>query len=134
MHDIFVSYSTKDEAFVFQITKKLEDAGLKIWIAPRDIKKGTVYTDSIVEAIEKTKIFLLLISKNSQQSNEVNRELTMACEEEKTIIPFRLDESPIKGIFKYYLISTQHISVDKKNLDASMDKLVHEIKEKLDQD
>jgi len=134
MHEIFISYSTKDKDLVFQITKKLEDAGLKIWIAPHDINTGIDYEDSIIEAIEKTNVFLLFISKNSLQSEDVKSELTLARSEGKQIVPFRLDDSPLKSKFRYYLSSTQHISVDKKNLDDSIDKLVHEIKEKLNKE
>jgi len=40
-HDIFISYSSKDKPIADGICASLETAGIRCWIAPRDIAAGT---------------------------------------------------------------------------------------------
>jgi len=128
MQDVFISYSTKDENLAFQIKKKLEDDGIKVWFAPRNIRKGHMYPYDIVEAIMETKFLLLLMSKNSLVSKNVERELMVADEEEKKVIPVFLDNSYemkiyIKSSFRYYLIGKQRIDVDLENFEDSLNEI-----------
>jgi len=132
MHDIFISHSTKDKDFAFQITKKLEDNGLKVWIAPRNIQSGHIYAYDIVEAITDTRLFLILVSENSLVSDDVERELLLAAEEKKQIIPAYLDNSYEmktfnKPSFRYYLVGIQRLVIDMKNSQDSLNKITHMI-------
>ncbi len=46
--DVFVSYASQDAAVANSIVETLEAHGIKCWIAPRDVRPGTVYADAIV--------------------------------------------------------------------------------------
>jgi len=69
-YDVFISHSSKDKKVAFTLCKALENEGLICWIAPRDVGIGH-YASSIVEGVEENKIFVLILSKNSNSSTPV---------------------------------------------------------------
>ena len=89
--DIFVSYSSKDKIVADAIVSALENEKMRCWYAPRDIKPGADWGESITEAIHECKIILLIFSGSSNQSKRVLDEVYYAISEEKTIIPFRIE-------------------------------------------
>lgn len=96
-HDVFISYSSKNKIAADAICHVLEENGVKCWMAPRDIPPGSEYGDMIDEAIKSAKILLVVFSKTAADSPWVKGELNVAFEEQKIIIPFRLDSTPLKG-------------------------------------
>ncbi len=75
---VFVSCSTKDRSGALQIRKLLESAGIKCWMAPRDIPPGSNYAYVIERAISNCALFLLLLTRDSVQSVWVNKEVLYA--------------------------------------------------------
>lgn len=96
-HDVFISYSSKDSSAAQAICHCLEQNNIRCWIAPRNITPGSEYGDLIDEAIKQAKVVVVLFSERSASSPWVNGEMNIAFEEQKTIIPFRLDKTPLKG-------------------------------------
>lgn len=96
-HDIFISYSSVDKIAANAICHVLEQNKLRCWIAPRDIPPGAEYGDLIDEAIKHADIVVIIFSETSSTSRWVKGELNIAFEEQKTIIPFRLDSTPLQG-------------------------------------
>lgn len=96
-HEVFISYSSKDSVAAQAICHCLEQHGIRCWIAPRDITPGAEYGDLIDEAIKQCIAVVVLFSEKSAASPWVNGEMNIAFEEQKTIIPFRLDQTPLKG-------------------------------------
>ncbi len=96
-HDVFISYSSLDKEAANALCHTLEDCKIRCWIAPRDIPAGTQYGDLIDEAIKKSKVVVILFSETAAISPWVNGEMNIAFEEQKVIIPFRLDNTPLKG-------------------------------------
>src|ERR1700692_1718676 len=45
---VFVSYASPDAAVAGALVEALEEHGIACWIAPRDVKAGALYADSIV--------------------------------------------------------------------------------------
>ncbi|NPA11628.1 MAG: toll/interleukin-1 receptor domain-containing protein, partial [Epsilonproteobacteria bacterium] len=76
----FISYSSKDSNIVEKYVKKLKSKvdEKNVWFAPKDIKSSEFYANKIVKAIDKSKAFLLFLSKNSLESSHVLRELNLA--------------------------------------------------------
>jgi TIR domain len=72
---VFVSYASQDAAVANSIVENLEQHGLKCWIAPRDVKAGTVYADAIVRAINDVKALVLVLSTSAMASSHVGREV-----------------------------------------------------------
>lgn len=96
-HDVFISYSSKNKTAADAICHVLEENGIKCWMAPRDIPAGSEYGDMIDEAIKSSSIIVVVFSQKAAESPWVKGELNIAFEEQKTIIPFRIDSTPLKG-------------------------------------
>ena len=73
--DVFISYSSQDKTTADAACAMLEGAGMRCWIAPRDILPGTDYGASIVEAIRHAKIFVLIFSDHANASQHIPREV-----------------------------------------------------------
>ena len=116
--DVFISYSTKNKTIADALVAYLEQQEIGCWIAPRNIEGGLDYAEEIVDAISRIKVFVLIFSAQSSQSKHVPREIGVAAHFDKFIIPFRTDDTPLKGFFLYYLSTLQWIeagSVIKKH-------------------
>lgn len=75
----------------------LEQNEIRCWMAPRNIPPGSDYGDVIDDAIKSCKVVVILYSEKAASSPWVTGELNVAFEEQKIIIPFRLDKTPLKG-------------------------------------
>lgn len=96
-HDVFISYSSLDKEAAKAICHTLEQNEIRCWMAPRDIPPGSEYGDLIDEAIKSSTVVVVLFSETAATSLWVKGELNIAFEEQKVIIPFRLDKTPLKG-------------------------------------
>ena len=105
--DVFISYSTPDKPAADAACATLEAAGIRCWIAPRDILPGTEYGESIVSAIESAKLFVLIFSGNANASRQVRLEVERAVSKEITIIPVRIEDVLPSKTLEYF-ISTPH--------------------------
>ena len=106
-HDIFVSYSQPDRDSAFVLVQKLEARGLSVWIAPRDVSPSADWAAEIIDAISSAKLMLLVFSGNSNDSDQVRREVERAVHKRLRILPFRIEDVlPSKSL--EYFLSAQH--------------------------
>lgn len=102
-HDIYISYSSKDKPIADAVCANLEAAGIRCWIAPRDISPGEDWPSAVSRAISESRAMVLVFSANSNSSMEVSRELILAAKSKLNIIPFKIDAvEPGPGL-QYYL-------------------------------
>jgi hypothetical protein len=106
-HDVFVSYSNKDKPVADAVVANLESKGIRCWIAPRDVTPGTSWGEAILDAIESSQVMVVILSQNSNKSNQVVREVERAVANEVIIIPFRIENIDPSGAMAYFL-STEH--------------------------
>ena len=92
-HKVFISYSRKDEDKVSQIRDILEEYNIQYWIDKEGIFSGENYKEVIVDAIETAKVVIFVSSVNSNASINVIREIGLAVQQRKTIIPVLLDDA-----------------------------------------
>ena len=102
-YDIFISYSTTDQKIVEGLSAYLEQNGIRCFVAYRDIPKGIVWAKAITEAIEKSKLMIVVFSEHFNRSEQVDREIEMCIEERKPILTFRIEDTAFSGAKKYYL-------------------------------
>lgn len=107
---VFVSYSSEDYKFVNIIVNMLKEEGISYWKAPEMIPAGSSYAREIPRAIKKCEVFLLILSRTSQRSIWVEKEIDNAISHHKTIIPFQIDDIPLNDTFRFYLNNVQMIS------------------------
>lgn len=105
-HDVFISYSSKDKPIGDGICASLEAAGIRCWIAPRDIGYGEDWPTSIANAISKSRVMVLIFSTNSNASDQISRELSLSSDSKLVIIPFKIDDAVPEPGKQYYLART----------------------------
>lgn len=108
-HDVFISYSSRNKPTALALCHVLEEHRIKCWIAPRDIPPGADYGDVIDEAIVACRLFVLVFSAPASISQWVKGELNLAFSEKKIIIPYRIDETPLKGAMRLILNQTHWV-------------------------
>ncbi|MEJ0065673.1 MAG: toll/interleukin-1 receptor domain-containing protein [Caulobacteraceae bacterium] len=74
---IFISYASQDQKVATTLCKALEGRNFKCWIAARDIAPGENFQIAIVRAIRAAKIMLLVFTGNSNNSDEMAKELAL---------------------------------------------------------
>jgi len=90
MPDVFISHSSTDKRAADAACAVLEARGIKCW-TPRDIRPGSDWGESIITAIEQSRIMLLLLSKQANSSPQIRREVERAVNRSTIIIPVRLE-------------------------------------------
>lgn len=105
MHQVFISYSSKNKAIADAICLHLETNGIRCWYAPRNILPGKDWVEAIMEAIESAKVFLLIYSSDSNQSRQVQNEVAAAFNSGCAIVPFRIDDTKMVSKMAYFLNS-----------------------------
>ncbi len=106
-HDVFISYSSHDKAAADAVCQYLEARDIRCWYAPRDVLPGSEWGASLVEAIESSRIMVLLFSTAANDSPQVRREIERAVGNSVTIIPMRI-EDVMPGKSLDYFLSSQH--------------------------
>ena len=102
-YDVFISYSSKDLKVVEDLCVYLEQHKIRCFVAYRDIPRGVVWAKDIVDALEESRMMLVVFSENFNNSDQVDREIEIASEEKKPILTFRIADEAFKGAKKYYL-------------------------------
>ena len=67
-HDVFISYSSKDKPTADAVCAMLESRGVRCWVAPRDILPGVEYAEALVDALQQSRLMVLVFSSGSNQS------------------------------------------------------------------
>jgi len=125
--DVFVSYSTKDKAITDTIVSSMEQNQIRCWYAPRDIKPSEDWAKAISNAIEQSKVFLLIFSGNSNQSQRVLDELNLAISQEITILPFRIENLEPDGAMRLHLSSRHWLDAYDPSWESHLKKLIHTV-------
>lgn len=118
---IFISYAHEDSAVMDKIQSHLDAAGYAVWIDRASIAGGELWRVRIVEAIENSDIFLLMLSRNSVRSKHVLQELNIADGESKPILPVLIETTEIPREMKLQLSGLQAIMLeadDFSNIDV----------------
>jgi hypothetical protein len=96
---IFLSYSTTDRLFADDLLRRLESKGVRVWMAPRDVRPGSDYSESIQDAIETSAAVVALVSGEANRSRHVRAEIEIAFSAGKPLFPVRFsDVAPAKGL------------------------------------
>ncbi|MBR4782117.1 MAG: toll/interleukin-1 receptor domain-containing protein [Lachnospiraceae bacterium] len=124
MSDVFISHSSKDKEIADKVVQYFEDKGLSCWISSRDIVPGAEWAAAISTAITASKVFLLIYTENSAASEQVVREVSLA-EHKKGVyvVPYKTDETPLKGSFEYYLSASHFIYADYSQNEYKLEEL-----------
>lgn len=130
MSKVFISFSYQDSEVASELKRNLEQHSIACWKAPESILPGQTWEESIVDAIAKSHLMVLVWSSTSQASVQVKRELTLACNQGKVIVPYRIEDISPAGTFAYYLSNTQWLDASStSSCDAAIAMIVRILRE-----
>src|SRR5438105_884762 len=116
MADIFISYSSHDREKALSLAEELRAFGLSVWIDQEALDGASRWSGEIAKALDDCKALVLLLSKSSLASRNCIKEVTIAAESDKYILPIDLENVALSSEFKYHLAGLQR--VDYSNNDA----------------
>src|SRR5258706_1872991 len=118
--EVFVSYSREDNDKVLALTAKLRAAGVPLWMDVRSIDGAAMWGEEIVNALDKAKVLLLMVSESAVHSHNVTKEVLLASERKGHILPVDLELTQIPPGLKYPLAGIQHIEYYHGNPDEHL--------------
>ena len=121
---LFVSHVSEDQAAALEIVGELERRGVRCRIAPRDVRPGSRFDDEISDALDGCAAMLLIFSEHCNNNEYIYREVTVAGESHKIIIPFRIDDAqPQRGL--RVRLSDLHWINGFASRERAIDELIH---------
>jgi len=121
--DLFICHVTEDRAVAHDLVIELEKRGLRCWFAPRDIGGGQAYDDAIAEALDDCRAMLLIFSDRCNDSDYIRREVTVAGENGKVVIPLRIEDAKPRRGLKVRLVDLHWIDAFVER-ERALDQLV----------
>ena len=115
MRDVFISYASANINVATELRDHLEAAGLKCWMAPRDIPAGAEYGAEFMKGLEDCRVFLLCLSEESNKSQHVAREVERAVNKKLPILTYQYKKVELTKSMEYFLASTQWYIPDNKH-------------------
>lgn len=103
MANVFLSHSTQDVETAREIAAAIREAGGDVWMAPDSIMPGASYNEAIVAGLRGCDILAILVSSASNASRHVAREVALADDNGKRIVPIRIEAVEPSDGLSYYL-------------------------------
>lgn len=89
---VFISHATEDQTLAAGLVEGLENRGVPTWLAARgDIPGGDNYAAEITRQIMDCRAVVVLVSGPALDSVNVRREVNIALEERKLVLPVAID-------------------------------------------
>jgi TIR domain/VHL beta domain len=126
--DAFISYSSSDKIVADTTCALLENAGVRCWIAPRDVRPGTEYGAAIIDAIDQCRLMVLIFSSNANASNQIHREIERAASKGLPIIPVRIEDVVPTKSLEYFLGPIHWLDALTQPLEKHLQKLSETVK------
>lgn len=123
-HDVFISYSHNDKTLADAICSNLERAGIRCWYYQRDHVAGRNYAGELTSSIRDARIYLLILTDSALASAPVLKELSLAADMGRVILPFRVTEKQLTDDMRYYLNAVNWIDAMSPELQDHIDELV----------
>jgi uncharacterized protein YecT (DUF1311 family) len=95
-------------------------------MSSRDIKPGENFQGSIVRAIREAGVMVLVFSSNANNSDEIKKEMALASQSRKMVIPVRAEDVTPSEDFTYELATRQWIDMF-IDWEAAIEKLSQQI-------
>tara|TARA_B100000530_G_scaffold299526_1_gene219827 strand:+ start:235 stop:669 length:435 start_codon:yes stop_codon:yes gene_type:complete len=109
--EIFISYARADRDRVQPLVERLREAGVTYWLDEGNIQGATLWGKEIVEAIRNAKVLVLFATEASFESKNVAKEVAIASEWEKPILPVYLERVQVPDTLHYQLAGIQHVEL-----------------------
>jgi TIR domain len=128
--EIFLSYSRADHSLAEQFVRTAETRGLNIWFDDK-IEGGENWRQKIVDVLSSAKALVILFSEHSNGSTQLIKELAVADNMKKHVIPVLIADCKPEREYLYELASRNWINIypnPETRLALLVDKLVTDLK------
>ncbi|MBQ1399687.1 MAG: tetratricopeptide repeat protein [Lachnospiraceae bacterium] len=125
-HIVFISHSSKDAAIAQLICHRLEEAGIRCWIAPRDIQYGN-WAAAIMEGFDRADVCVIVVGENYFESKECPKELAEATRTCTYIVPFKVDAADLPPDIRYHLGPYHWLDASTPPLEKRVEELVSRV-------
>jgi hypothetical protein len=115
---VFVSYTSTERDRALAVADALEGAGIRVWIDRQAIVGGASWSAAIVRGIKHCTVFAVLGSQQAYGSPNVQRELNLAVEENKPLLPLLLELGTQPDEVRYALAGRQWLELLDRPTDA----------------
>ena len=129
MKNVFISFSSKQTEEAERICDMLEKTGISCYISTRDLVPGEEYASQLISQIDDANVVVLLLSKDSNESPHVLREIEYAVSHHTPILVYALEEVNLSKSMEYFLMTHQWIT-GKGELDQKLVKSIFHIIDK----
>jgi hypothetical protein len=126
-HDAFISYSSGDKAIADAACATLENAGIRCWIAPRDITPGLEYGGAIVHAIDQCRVLILIFSSGANSSRQIPREVERAINKGVPVVPMRVEDVAPTESLAYFMESVHWLDALTPPLEGHLQRLAESV-------
>lgn len=125
--DVFISYSSTDKPTADATCATLEAAGVRCWIAPRDIAPGADWGAAIVEALDSCKVMVLIFSASANASPQIRNEIARAVDRGIPVIPVRIEDIVPTKSLAYFMTAVHWLDALTPPLESHLQKLARSI-------
>ncbi|HKY21100.1 MAG TPA: toll/interleukin-1 receptor domain-containing protein [Vicinamibacterales bacterium] len=128
-HDVFISYASSDKVVADAVCSQLESIHrIRCWIAPRDVTPGASWAESIIDALDGSKIMVLIFSSNANASMQIEREVERAVHKGINIIPLRIEDTIPTKTLEYFISAPHWLDALSTPLESHISRLAISVK------
>ncbi len=125
--DVFISYSSEDGTAAETVCRFLENSQIRCWIAPRNIPAGLPWHNFIVDGIKASSLVVLIHTANANKSEPIKKELQLADEMKKIVIPLRVEKVQADDELRFILAGIQWLDAFEKPLEEHLQPLLERV-------
>jgi hypothetical protein len=119
MKDVFISYSTKDQAAKEELKQVFDNQGISYWLDETSIEIGGSLNEQIEAGLREARFTVLLVSENSLLSAWVSKESLFRLKEElftgkTTLLPILLDAKVFEDEFPFRMYDKFNAEIEKQ--------------------
>ena len=123
--EVFISYSSLDRDQVMPVVESLRGSGISVWVDEGNIHAADLWSEQIVQAIADCRVMVVMLSSNSTDSRNVVKEVMLASEQNKALLPVYLEPAEIPAKLQYQLAGIQHLELYGQNEQQVLEDLAN---------
>ena len=131
--DVFISHSSRDRIEAEATCLALESRGISCWMAPRNIRPGADWSESIIDALSQAKVLVVIISHHANDSPQLRREVERAANRGMMLIPMRIENVPPARSLEYFLSTSHWLDAFPPPIDHHLEILVETVASTLEE-
>ncbi len=131
-HDVFVSYANEDKTTADALVATLEQHQIRCWFAPRDVPVGRDYAESLIHAINGSRVMVLVFSSSANSSPHVIKEIERAVNKSIPIFPLRIEDVSPSPSMEYFISGTHWLDALTPPLKQHLELLARSVRALLD--